>query len=211
MKNQFLKILLLCLVLASCGNQDKKAVSTTDTKPTKEESSTISIDSLSQIKPLYNKIAQQRLTKSLDSNAVTYDCNGEKSGTIKFFYQDKNLVMVEHTDGEYSHTEGLTQFFINKENPFFVYHKNTNWTFEENAAAEGATVDDVTETRSYLADGTVQQCLQKKYRLRSADKANFNPSSIKNKAVACQKPEEILSSYHKLLQYQAQKGKVDCL
>lgn len=162
-----------------------------------------------EIRTAYAAILSKMESGKLDSSSFDYDCSGERSGRVTYYTDDKQLVLIQHHYGEFSHHEFDQNYFISHGKLFFAYQKAVSWSFDSVAGQE-ATKDDVTEDRSYFADGRPIRCLQKKYVIRSTAKDNPTPADVANADRDCEGADAILDTY-KLLAARQQKPTNDCI
>ncbi|RYG09962.1 MAG: hypothetical protein EOO07_22980, partial [Chitinophagaceae bacterium] len=202
MKN--LTYVLGLFILVACNNpkenkvdSEKKSVTVSDTSKTErivEVPKTIE-----EIKSLYTKTANQLEKGTLDSVSYKYSCNNERSGTVTYFSQGGSLKMVKHSYNEYDHFSATDQFFVSADTLYFAYYNRTLWSFESGQAVEGATKDDITEQRFYIANNEALQCLEKKFAIRSNLPNQPTSAQVANKIIKCNDVKPILNEYNKLL------------
>jgi len=157
-----------------------------------------SLENIGPIQEAYVATVENRKAGGLDSTFFEYDCNGEKSGRVVYFSKEGQLVLIKHDYGEYSHHEFEEEYFLRDNELFFAFKKSTSWTFDS-GAAEGATKDDVTETRIYYQNEHAFRCLQKQYIMRSKSIDNPIPEELTNKKIDCQKASSSLATFRLLL------------
>lgn len=215
MIQKFLYTAIFSAILLSCNTTDKKEeVKTNDVNEIttiKQQKPTGNIDTITDITSAYEKTMDLLQSKSVDSSSFRYNCGGEKSGTVIFYRKDNELILIEKRYAEYSHTEGKNQYFINKGEPFFVYQKETNWSFDSNSNVEGATIDKIKESRFYIVKNQLVNCLEKQYELSSTEKNKQKPNQISNSKTPCPSLDKVLAEYQKLLNYKSQESDIDCL
>lgn len=211
MKNYIYSI--FCLLFFSCGqtqnNQDQA----------RQTDAVISADtvvaapnpiSIPTIKEAYASITNKLQSGSLDSVSYAYDCNGERSGTVTYFSDKGKLAVIKHNYSEYSHFSAVKQYFVARDSLFFLQSKEVVWSFESAQAVEGATKDDITEKRFYIAKDKALLCLEKKYSKRSKSDDGSDPNKIANKEVECKSIESAIKDYGKLLAFKESANR-DCL
>ena len=196
---------ILCILLSSCGQTQNSKKEIRDTVALTSNPS-----SVSEIKKLYTVINDKLQRNQLDSTSFKYDCNGEISGTVTYFSERGRLTMIKHSYSEYSHYSAVDQYFISRDSLFFVYSNQLSWSFESGQAAEGATKDDITEKRLYIAGEKPLLCLEKKYTERSHASDNPDPQKIASREVACRPIQPVLKDYGKLLAFRESTNH-DCL
>lgn len=186
--------------------------STTDTGSLQIESTVVEqpLTSVDAIKGAFSSIHQKLQKGKLDSLSIKYDCDGERSGTVTYYNEAGQLKLIKHSYSEYSHFSAEDYYYVNKDSVFFMYAKETVWSFESGQAAEGATKDDIIEKRSYISQSKPILCLEKKYTYRSKATNNQHPDQVANKEVECKTIEPIMLDYGKLLAFKDSK-KQDCL
>lgn len=205
---------LICLFFLSCSqNQQKEATTVvvdSAAVPTEPDTAASTPTSVEQIKQRYANINTRLQDGLLDSVSYKYDCNGERSGTITYFSDHGKLVVIKHSYSEYSHFEAKDQYFVSNNQVFFTYFNRTTWSFESGQAAEGATKDNITEQRLYVANKQALLCLEKKYTKRSHVQDNPQPASVKNKQVECKPIAPVIKDFNKLVEFK-DSGNHDCL
>lgn len=203
--------LLLCVFLASCGQQKESS----NQSPMKEinddrkgsssqlDSGSIIINpsSIEEIKQAYAAATDKLQRNLLDSASFKYNCNNERSGTITYFSEKAKLVMIRHIYNEYDHHSANDQYFVSDNGLYFAYLNTVLWSFESGRAAEGATKDDVTEQRLYILKEKPVQCLEKKYTILSHSSDNPKPETIQSKQVDCKPVRPLLNQFDKLVAF----------
>lgn len=175
--------ILLCLILIfSCKKQSPiktNSASKNESNKTSEISVKISLQNTDEIKAAYTKINQQINAKKLDSTSLNYECN-ERSGTVVYYSQNGKIRSIKHSFSEYSHYSAIENYFVNNDQPFFIFQQETVWNFDGGTAEKPETKDEITEKRLYYINNKLEKCLEKKYTVRSAEKSRINPENIKN-------------------------------
>ncbi|KGE16089.1 hypothetical protein [Sphingobacterium deserti] len=169
-----------------------------DTGSDEIANSSQSLENIAAIQDAYVATVDNRKAGRLDSTFFEYDCDGEKNGRVVYFSEEGQLVLIRHDYGEYSHQEYEEEYFVRDNKLFFAFEKATSWTFES-GAAEGATKDDVTETRIYYQNEHAFRCLQKQYVVRSKSLENPIPEELPNKELDCQKASSSLATFQLLI------------
>ena len=206
---------LLCLFFFSCGQKrssDEKNTIPTDSAVINTHSVTVDSypTSVEQIKQRYAIINDKLKRGLLDSLSFKYDCNKERSGTVTYFSDKGELLMIKHTYNEYSHFSAVDQYFISNNKLFFAHLNGTSWSFESGQAAEGATKDDIIEQRLYVENEKPLLCLEKKYTKRSHSANNPAPANVPNKQVKCKPIEALLKDFNLLVEFKSSANN-DCL
>ncbi|TCD01197.1 hypothetical protein [Pedobacter psychroterrae] len=210
--------LLLCILLFSCGQ--------TQNNETKVDADTNSVDSVSvssdsvkaqpnptsvpEIKQAFSLINKKLEQGVLDSVSFKYDCKGERNGTVTYFSEKGKLAVIKHSYNEYSHFSAVDQYFVNDGSLFFAHFNRVVWSFASGQAAEGATKDDITEQRIYIAAEKPLLCLEKKYTINSHSSDNPIPGNLSNKEVECKTTASVLRGFGKLLAFKDSANR-DCL
>jgi len=216
MKNNI--YLLLCALLFSCGqrqNNETKIVADTNSV----DSGSVSNDSVKvqphptsvpEIKQAFSVTDKKLQQGVMDSVSFKYDCKGERNGTVTYFSDKGNLAIIKHSYNEYSHFSAVDQYFVKDGKLFFAHFNRVVWSFESGKAAEGATKDDVTEQRIYIAAEKPLLCLEKKYTIKSHSSDNPIPENLENKEVECKTIGSVLRDFGKLLAFK-DSASHDCL
>lgn len=217
MKNTILILSLVSII--SCKKQEVKDAQniSNDSLTTQKVSGDVKDTTgktIDDIKKEYSETSALLASKKLDSTHFNYVCEDGMSGDVIFYYQDKNLKAVKNIYSEYSHFSSVTEYYVDKENVYFILKQDTSWNFDINAPkkADGnaETKDDITESRIYLANNKPIQCLEKKYSIRSAGN-NPDPNKIENKEVKCD-ISKLMTTYESIIKNKDKKGKVNqCL
>ena len=170
------------------------------------------LENIDDIQQWYAHILSRKDAGQLDSTAFTYDCSGEKGGTVTFYSDAGGVQLITHERHEYSHFEATNQYFVRNGQPFFIFYHHLSWSFDgANAQGESTTRDDITESRYYVIDNAVVQCLEKEYTLRSASEDKPDPAAVPNQETACPPPGELTAAFGRLMKYRDRTGKVGCL
>jgi len=206
---------LLCLFFFSCGQKrsaDEKNTIYTGSAILNTDSVTVHSNptSVVQIKKRYAIINDKLKRGLLDSLSFKYDCNMERSGTVTYFSDKGELIMIKHTYNEYSHFSAIDQYFISNNNLFFAHLNGASWSFESGQAAEGATKDDIIEQRLYVENEKPLLCLEKKYTKRSHSSNNPLSANVPNKQVKCKPIEALIKDFNKLVEFKSSANH-DCL
>ncbi|MGN7864146.1 hypothetical protein [Chryseobacterium sp. 22458] len=210
MKTIFFTAVLFSIV--SCKNDKSKILrsqsASTDTAIIKRDLPTTDITD--SIKNEYTILQAQLTAKKLQSSRFTYNCYEEPSGEVTFYSDQSGVRVIEHMYAEHSHFSAVERYFISGGKPFFIFKEETVWNFDGGTPEKPITKDDITETRMYLQQGLPVKCLEKKYNIRSDQKAENATDKIPNKEISCN-GEEILTTFRSLLQHKDQKGEIKCL
>lgn len=206
--------ILLTFVLLSCGqskvNYNKPTLDTITSPP--EDNTTRVINkssSVEDITMLYAELNDKLHEGMLDSVSINYDCSGERSGIVTYFYEGVKLIIIKHSYSEYSHFSATDEYFISNDRLFFAHQTGVSWSFESGNAASGATKDNITERRFYIAQESPLLCLEKRYERKGALE-NSKPETVKNKVVDCKNLEPVLNSFIKLIKFNKSSSQ-DCL
>ncbi|TDQ08257.1 hypothetical protein [Pedobacter metabolipauper] len=208
MKNYIYPIVFLFLV--SCGQSKesenreavkKENIQDTPAVGTDPSSIAISPSSVEEIKQVYTATVNKLQSGSLDSTSFKYDCNGERRGTVTYFFDKGKLSIIKHAYSEYDHYSATDQYFVNDDELFFAHLKEVTWSFESGGAAEGATKDNITERRYYVVKEKSIHCLEKKYTIRSHSSDNPQPEQVQSKEVACKPASSLNVDFRKLIAF----------
>ncbi len=180
------------------GSQDSLSADTAVASPDTLTHSKPGLSTVEDIRRSYTATIGKLQRGELDSASFTYDCSGERSGTVSYFTEAGNLKMIIHRYSEYSHYSATDRYFVQDNQLYFAYLNGVSWTFD---GAEGATRDDITEQRIYLVDEKPVKCLEKKYTTRSAATDNPKSETVPSKDVKCKPAAAILKPYQILLKY----------
>lgn len=201
-------LLLIGLACAACQSNtqntnaaDTAALATAPSGPLADEAANTSesLENIAAIQDAYVATVEKRASGHLDSTTFEYDCNGERNGRVAYFSENGQLVLVRHVYGEYSHHEFEEEYFVRNNQLFFAFKKSTSWAFES-GAIEGATKDDIVESRMYFQEEKPFRCLQKTYVMRTKSPDNPVPAELPNKEVACQPATSSLDTFRLLLE-----------
>ena len=211
---------MLSLVsIISCKKQENK---NTQHSPSQDSLTTQNVSgnlkdgskTINDIKKEYSLVSALLASKKLDSTHFNYVCEDGMEGEVVFYYQDKNLKAVKNFYSEYSHFSSVTEYYVGKENVYFIFKQDTSWNFDTDAPKKSdgnsETKDDITESRIYLANNKPIQFLEKKYSVRSAGK-NPDPDKIQNKETKCD-TDKLMKTYQSIIKNKDQKGSINqCL
>jgi len=203
------------LLVFSCKNDKVKMSQATfpkDTLTSKKDSRQLknATDPIEEIKNEYSRLQEQLQAKKLTSAHLTYDCNEEPSGEITFYTDKGEIKVIEHFYAEHSHFSASEKYFIKNGQPFFIFKEETVWNFDGGTPEKPITKDDITETRIYLQNEKILKCLEKKYSIRSDNKAQPSPDTIPSKETQCD-TDELMKTYQSLLRNKDKKGEIKCL
>jgi len=213
-----MKILFIAaglLLLFSCKNKEDKInhkqPASKDSIISKNDTiTTAATDPVEEIKKEYGNLQSLLESKKFSSKGFTYNCNEEPSGEVKF-YSDKNEIkVIEHFYAEHSHFSASEKYFIKNGKPFFIFRQETVWNFDGGTPEKPITKDDITETRLYLQNDKILKCLEKKYSIKSDNKAKPSPDTVPSKEVQCN-TDEPMKTYRSLLRNKDKKGEIKCL
>lgn len=209
MRNLFLAAGLIFVF--SCKNdKDKTALQAPVSKDSiiaKKDSET---DPIEEIKSEYSHLQKQLESKKLTSKGFTYNCNDETSGKVKFYSDQKEIRIIEHSYDEHSHFGSTEQYFIKDGNLFFIFKEDTGWNFDGGTPEKPITKDDITESRIYIQNNKPIKCLEKQYSIRSNATEKPSPDKIANKETQCN-TNELMKTYQSLLKNRDKKGEIQCL
>jgi hypothetical protein len=163
-----------------------------------------------QIRQRYTTIQNKLSRRQLDSTAVKYDCNQERSGTVTYFSDHGKLVLIKHRYNKYSHFAATDHYYVNKDSLYFAYLNSTSWSFESGKAAEGATQDNITEQRIYLAKAKPLLWLQKKYVTHSPSTSQTQSAAQPNKKLNNKPVAPVLKDFNQLMHFK-DSAEHDCL
>ncbi|KXH78259.1 hypothetical protein [Chryseobacterium kwangjuense] len=212
----FTAILLLSF---SCKKDRNKTVlpepvsneSLTVTKDTVQVGQAVNhADPIEEIKKEYAVLQGLLEVKKLDSKGFTYNCNEEPSGEVRFYSEKDEIKVIEHFYAEHSHFSATERYFIKNGKPFFIFREETVWNFDGGTPEKPITKDDITETRIYLQNDKPLKCLQKQYSIRSDNKQKNIADQTASKEMKCS-VDEVLKTYHSLLENKDKKGEIQCL
>ncbi|WP_312075927.1 hypothetical protein [Chryseobacterium sp.] len=214
-----MKIIFVLLISAftfqSCSKEKpnlkkEEKVSTQEIQNAKNGDS-VTISNKEDIQKYYAEFQEDLDKKKLDSVSFNYECDG-REGTVTYFSKDSKLKIIRNEYAEYSHYSAVEKYFVNNEKPFFIFKDEAVWHFDGGTPEKPETKDDVTESRIYLIENKVIDCLEKKYSIRSVEKKEPDASKIPNKKFKDCKSQELLSEFEKLLKHKKNKeGSVQCL
>ncbi|ACU06712.1 hypothetical protein FIC_00238 [Flavobacteriaceae bacterium 3519-10] len=165
----------------------------------------LELKSVEDIKTEYNLVNRLLQEKKLDSASFLYSCAGERQGNVVYYYENRQLRSIRHTYSEYSHFSAVENYFIKDGNVFFIFKKETGWTFDGGTPEKPETRDNSKEFRYYMVNGKPLQCFEKEYTVRSAASANPQPENIKNTEVKNCETDKVLKRYRSLVENQKTK------
>lgn len=163
------------------------------------------LKSVADIKTEYDLVKRLLHEKKLDSASFSYSCEGERDGNVVYYYKNAQHRSIRHTYSEYSHFSGVENYFIKDGNVFFIFKKETGWSFDGGSPERPETKDNSKEFRYYLVNGKPLRCLEKEYTVRFAASANRQPENIKNTEVKNCETDKVLKRYRSLVENQNTK------
>ncbi|MBV8326750.1 hypothetical protein [Chryseobacterium sp.] len=209
MKIKCLTFVLVCFI--ACKNDQNK---------TGLQSSQVSADSsivrknseavpnaIEEIKKEYAILHSQLEANKFKSSTFTYDCDNEISGEIKYYSDQSEIRVIEHSYAEHDHFSGSERYFIKNGKVFFIFKEDTEWSFDGGTPEKPITRDDITERRVYLQNGQPIKCLEKKYSIRSNTPTPPSPDGIPGKEVICN-TTALMKTYQSLINNKNQTGAV---
>ena len=211
-KKSFCFLIFSLVVLLSCKEKKNKTLETPEVGVEKMDNSPTThqykkITSKEDIQTHFSKINNRLKSHDLDSSYFQYDCYGEKKGTLSFYSEGDSLKMIKHQYVEHDHFSAIDRYYINSGKPFFILSEETIWNF----VAPRETKDSIFESRYYIIDNEVTECLQKNYSIVSAEKEKSKSETIPNKEIACPPVQDLLKEFQLLIANRHQKGKIECL
>ncbi len=215
MKN--LILIFSVFFISSCKKEnDKSTINSAvsqDSVSVKTDRDSSSLDqglnTIDNIKSAYQLTNSQLLAKKLDSVSFEYDCD-ESSGTVVFYSDQNDLKAIKHSYAEHSHFSSVDQYFINDNQPYFIFQTETVWSFDGGTAEKPETKDDVTEKRFYIINEKATQCLEKKYILKSNSSNNPKSENIPNKQLKNCSIAELQKSFDLLMKNKNRRGNGKC-
>lgn len=208
--------LLICLLLLACGQGEKAETKTVrDTMQqavaaeNRQDQGITKPSLVATIKQAYSATVKLLQSGELDSVSYNYNCQQERSGRISYFSKNGKLMMIKHSYNEYSHFEATDQYFVNDDQLYFAHLNSLVWSFVS-GEGDGATKDDITESRVYVVKNQSILCLLKKFTIRKNAKDNPEADDVPNKVVNCKPIKGLLKDFNALVTFK-DKGNKDCL
>jgi hypothetical protein len=167
------------------------------------------LNSIDGIKKEYDLINSKLLAKKLDSVGFKYECE-ERSGNIVYYSENGTLKVIRHFTAD-SHFSSTENYFINNDQPFFVFKDDTVWSFDGGTPEKPETKDDVTQRRLYFSDNKIIQCLEKKFTIKSSAATKPNPENIPNTESKNCAAKDVQETFALLLKNKDKKGSIKCL
>lgn len=167
------------------------------------------LTSVDDIKKEYNLLNSKLLAKKLDSVSFKYECE-ERSGNVVYYSENGTLKVIKHFTAD-SHFSSTENYFVNNDQPFFVFKDDTVWSFDGGTPEKPETKDDVTQQRMYFSENKIIQCLEKKFTIKSSVAAKPNPENIPNTESKNCSANEVQETFELLLKNKDKKGSIKCL
>ena len=167
------------------------------------------LSSVDRIKKEYDLINSKLVAKKLDSMSFKYECE-ERSGNVVYYSENGTLKVIKHFTAD-SHFSSTENYFVNNDQPFFVFKDNTVWSFDGGTPEKPETKDDVTQQRMYFSDNKIIQCLEKKFTIKSSDSTKPNPENIPSTESKNCSANEVQETFALLLKNKDKKGSIKCL
>ncbi len=175
----------------------------------KEADESIKLDNVGDIQKEFYKVQSNIDKRQLDSAGFKYECN-ERVGDVSYYYEGKDLKMIRFSTAD-SHFSSEQYYYINTGKLYFVYIKETLWSFESVTDDKPETKDEIREKRFYIIDGKPIRCLEKKYTIRSSSVNNPHPDYIKNTEMKNCSSAEVENQLEVLMKYRNKRTKQNCL
>lgn len=167
------------------------------------------LSSIDGIKKEYNLLNSKLLAKKLDSVSFKYECE-ERSGNVVYYSENGILKVIKNFTAD-SHFSSTENYFVNDNQPFFVFKDDTVWSFDGGTPEKPETKDDVTQQRMYFSDNKIIQCLEKKFTIKSSAAIQPNPENIPNTESKNCSANEVQETFALLLKNKDKKGSIKCL
>lgn len=213
------KILLISglLLIFSCKkeNEQKTVENSNPSDSLNLKSNVDSLDlkndlsSADGIKKEYNLLNSKLLAKKLDSVGFKYECE-ERSGNVVYYSEKGILKVIKHFTAD-SHFSSTENYFVNDDQPFFVFKEDTVWNFDGGTPEKPETKDDITQQRMYFSDNKIIRCLEKKFTIKSSAATQPNPENISNTESKNCSANEVQETFALLLKNKDKKGSIKCL
>lgn len=166
------------------------------------------LTSINGIKKEYNLLNSKLIAKKLDSVSFKYECE-ERSGNVVYYSENGTLKVIKHFTAD-SHFSSTENYFVNEDQPFFVFKDDTVWSFDGGTPEKPETKDDVTQQRIYFSDNKIIQCLEKKFTIKSSAATKPNPENIPNTESKNCSEKEVQKTFELLLKNKDKKN-IKCL
>lgn len=167
------------------------------------------LSSVDGIKKEYNLLNSKLLAKKLDSVSFKYECE-ERSGNVVYYSENGILKVIKHFTAD-SHFSSTENYFVNDNQPFFVFKDETVWSFDGGTPEKPETKDAITQQRMYFSDNKIIQCLEKKFTIKSSAATKPNPENIPNTESKNCSATEVQETFALLLKNKDKKGSIKCL
>lgn len=169
----------------------------------------IKLDNVGDIQKEFYRVQSNINKRQLDSTGFKYECN-ERVGDAGYYYEGKDLKMIRFSTAD-SHFSSEQYYYINTGKLYFVYIKETLWSFESVTDDKPETKDEIREKRFYIIDGKPIRCLEKNYTIRSSSVNNPNPDEIKNTEMKNCSSADIENQFDVLMKYRNNRKMQNCL
>lgn len=213
MKNLiYLAVIITCFSCKESSKSSKESTSeeqtTTNTEFQNIPSEALEdLKNVADIKTEFAYITNKIESGNMDSNAFEYNCHDEKKGKVTYYSEKGQLRMIQHTYIEYSHFSATDEYFIKNDSLFFVFNNHRLWSFVN----QNQIKDDVTESRFYILDHKLVQCLEKKFTIISNDQDSQKSPAVSNKEIDCPSFEPISKDFELFVKLRNQKEDLVCL
>lgn len=208
MEQSLLSLFVLMLVGFGCNSESGSKASN---EPMMQQGARIAfsdtVNTSDAIRAEYEKTLEAVESGAMDSTSFTYDCNGEKNGTVTYYRHEGVLRMIKWAYSEYSHHSGTDRYFVSDGELYFVERKTTDWVF----TSSEETKENIMEQRFYLLDNSLERCTRKQYEIRSNTADNPDSGTLARKRVECPPAADLMAQYNLLLSRQGTTGAIDCL
>ncbi len=158
---------------------------------------------ISQIRTRFGEIMAAKSQDKLNVKELNYECsNDPMMGSISFYYENKELVLIEHSSNDGSHGGGTEQYFISKGSLFFYFEEVSFWQFAPNSndSEQPETVDIYKEERLYFHENKLIRHLLKEFQTASNEDAAMVSSKTPNKKMEIDHylEKDVLNTFQKL-------------
>lgn len=213
---KFLLVFALLLIFSCKNENDKKTVENSASQDSLHLKTNVDsldlkndLSSIEGIKKEYNLLNSKLIAKKLDSVSFDFECE-ERSGNVVYYSENGILKVVKYFSAD-SHFSSTENYFVNDNQPYFVFKDDTVWSFDGGTPEKPETKDDITEQRFYIVGAKSIKCLEKKYTLKSSSKNNPKSENVPNKEMKNCSVDELQKNFNLLLKNKDKKGNIKCL
>lgn len=211
MRITFICTILLLLFLFSCKKEAKNQVVSQPKTDliinTDSITSNKNPENIDDIKNEFALMNEKLRAKRYDSTTFDYQCD-EVYGNVVYYTEKGDLKSIKHIHGD-SHFSSVENYYLNNGKLFFIYQKETLWSFDGGTSDKPDTKDDIQEKRFYYINDKLNYCRNKKYTVRTKNQSK--PENIYDEESKNCDDGKLRKTFEILLKNKEKTGKNSCI